>query len=156
MKARQKMLKCSCALQEQQSINNLTNNFMSQQKLQWTTVKRKVNDLIPFDQNPRTLSHKQEDDLKTSLTKYNLVEIPAINTNNQIIAGHQRIKVLQLLGRGDEEIEVRLPNRKLTEKEYKEYLLRSNANTGDWDYNSLQNFDIGTLLDIGFNTSYVK
>ena len=65
--------------------------------LVWHTDRRRVNDLIPFEKNPRILTDKQLEDLKLSLQKFNLAEIPAINTDNKIIAGHQRIKVLQLL-----------------------------------------------------------
>lgn len=124
---------------------------MASTKLIWHTEKRRINDLIPWEKNPRSLSDKQLKDLKHSLKKFNLVEIPAIDTDNRIIAGHQRLKVLQLLGRGQEEIEVRAPNRKLTQAEYEQYLLTSNAVTGDWDFSKLKSFDIGLLLDIGFD-----
>ena len=120
-------------------------------KLIWHNEKRKVNDLLPFEKNPRQISDKQIYDLKRSLKKFNLVEVPAIDTDNKIIAGHQRIKVLQLLGRGDEEIDVRIPNRKLTPKEYEQYLLTSNAVTADWDFPKLQCFDTDLLLSIGFD-----
>lgn len=121
------------------------------QKLAWRTEKRLVKDLLPYEKNPRTISEKQIEDLKKSLKKFNLVEIPAVTLDGRIIAGHQRIKVLQLLGRGDEEIDVRIPNRKLTEKEYEQYLLTSNAVTADWDYEKLKSFDLDLLLDIGFS-----
>ncbi len=124
---------------------------MAKPSLLWHTAKRRVNDLVPWAKNPRTLSDKQLQDLKRSLKRFNLVEIPAIDTDNRIIAGHQRLKVLQLLGRGEEMVEVRVPNRKLTQKEYEEYLLTSNAVTGDWDFDKLKSFDIGVLLDIGFD-----
>ena len=124
---------------------------MSKTKLEWRTEKRFVKDLLPYEKNPRTISEKQIEDLKKSLKKFNLVEIPAIDTDGKIIAGHQRIKVLQVLGRENEEIDVRVPNRKLTEKEYEQYLLTSNAVGGDWDFEKLKSFDIGMLLDIGFS-----
>jgi DNA modification methylase len=124
---------------------------MPKQPLSWHTEKRRINNLIPFDRNPRQISDKQIGDLKRSLKKFNLVEIPAIDTDNRIIAGHQRLKVLQLLGRGEEQIEVRVPNRKLTQAEYEQYLLTSNAVTGDWNFEKLKSFDIGLLLDIGFD-----
>lgn len=123
---------------------------MKNAKLIWKTEKRKINDLVPYEKNPRTLSAEQERQLKDSLEKFNLVEIPAINTDGKIIAGHQRIKVMQLLGRGEETIEVRAPNRKLTASEFKEYLLRSNRNAGDWDWEMLKEFDIEQLMDVGF------
>ncbi|MDD3531459.1 MAG: DNA modification methylase [Candidatus Pacebacteria bacterium] len=123
------------------------------QKLTWATVRRRVNDLLPYQANPRQISDKQMEDLKKSLKKFNLVELPAIDTDNKIIAGHQRLKALQLLGRGEEEVEVRVPNRKLTKDEFERYLLTSNAVGGDWDFSKLKSFDIGTLLDIGFDES---
>ncbi len=120
------------------------------QKLVWRTEKRPVKELLPYEKNPRAISEKQLEDLKKSLKKFNLVEIPAIDKDGKIIAGHQRIKVLQLLGRENEEIDVRVPNRKLTEKEYEQYLLTSNAVSGDWDFEKLKVFDMDMLLNIGF------
>jgi ParB-like chromosome segregation protein Spo0J len=76
-------------------------------KLIWTTVQRKVSDLIPQEVNPRKISTKQMNDLKKSLNKYNLVEIPAVDLSGKILAGHQRVMAMQLLGRGDEVIHLR-------------------------------------------------
>ncbi len=121
-------------------------------KLQWHTVQKRVNDLIPQEVNPRIITDKQMSDLKKSLNKYNLVEIPAIDLTGKILAGHQRVRALQLLGRGEELIDVRIPNRKLTEKESKQYLIASNALGGDWDFESLKSFNLDILLDTGFDT----
>ncbi|OGG49288.1 hypothetical protein A2704_01150 [Candidatus Kaiserbacteria bacterium RIFCSPHIGHO2_01_FULL_54_36b] len=124
---------------------------MTTKSLQWRTEKRKVDDLVPHVKNPRTLSERQRSDLEASITKFNLVEIPAINTDNGVLAGHARLKIMQALGRGQEEIDVRVPSRKLTAKECEEYLLRSNRNTGSWDYELLKAFDTSFLLEIGFD-----
>jgi ParB-like chromosome segregation protein Spo0J len=70
-------------------------------KLSWTTVQKRVSDLIPQEINPRKITDKQLSDLKRSLKKFNLVEIPAVDSDGTILAGHQRIKALQLLGRGE-------------------------------------------------------
>lgn len=121
-------------------------------KLQWHTEQRKVDDLIPYEQNPRKLTERQLEQLKLSLEKFDLVEIPAIDLDNKIIAGHQRLRVLQLIGRGQGMIDVRVPNRKLTKEEFDEYLLRSNKNTGDWDWDMLaNNFNPDFLFEIGFS-----
>ncbi len=122
------------------------------QKLEWYTVRRKINNLILYDKNPRTLSKEQEKNLKKSLEQFNLVEIPAIDYDNKIIAGHQRIKVMQILGRGEEEIDVRISNRKLSKDEYERYLITSNAVTGSWDFDLLKDFDLDMLTDIGFDS----
>ena len=120
--------------------------------LVWHTEKRKIKDLIPYELNPRKLTEEQAEQIKKSLKKFNLVEIPVIDTDNKIIAGHQRIKILLLLGRSDEEIEVRVPNRKLYADEFKEYNLRSNKNTGEWDWNLLAGLDESFLADVGWSS----
>lgn len=120
-------------------------------KLSWKTIQKTVNDLVPQEINPRLITDKQMSDLTRSLKKYNLVEIPAIDTNGTILAGHQRIKALKLLGRGEELIDVRVPNRKLTEKESKEYLIASNKLGGDWDFELLKSFDFEALEFAGFD-----
>lgn len=56
-----------------------------------------------------------------------------------------------LIGRENEEIDVRVPSRKLTDAERKEYNLRSNKNTGDWDNEKLALFfDEEMLKEVGF------
>lgn len=121
------------------------------QELIWHTEQRKVNHLLPYSKNPRKISEKQMADLKKSLKKFNLVEIPAVDTDGKIIAGHQRVRALQLLDRGGELIEVRVPNRPLTQEEYDQYLITSNAVGGDWDFEKLKAFDFDLLLDLGFD-----
>ncbi|MFH1712446.1 MAG: DNA methyltransferase [Patescibacteria group bacterium] len=121
-------------------------------KLQWRTERRKVSDLVPNPNNPRAITPKQMNDLKRSLRKFNLAEIPVINTDNHVVAGHQRLLALQLLGRGEEHISVRVPSRKLTQKEYDQYLLSSNRIGGEWDWVKLaEYFDVGDLLASGFD-----
>lgn len=97
------------------------------------------------------MSSKQIEDLKKSLKKFDLVELPVIDLDNKVIAGHQRLMVLKLLGRENETISVRLPNRKLTQNEYNQYLLTSNSVHGDWDFEKLKSFDLNFLLDVGFD-----
>lgn len=36
--------------------------------IEWHTETRKVDDLVPYDKNPRTLSEKQRKDLEASIT----------------------------------------------------------------------------------------
>ncbi|PIQ80219.1 MAG: hypothetical protein COV79_01645 [Parcubacteria group bacterium CG11_big_fil_rev_8_21_14_0_20_41_14] len=121
-------------------------------QLTWRTVDKKISDLVPNIKNPRTMSPKQTEDLKRSLKKFDLVELPVVDLDNKVIAGHQRLMVLKLLGREHDTIPVRIPNRKLTEKEYDQYLLSSNRIHGDWDWQALaDNFDIETLLVSGFD-----
>lgn len=132
-------------------------NYKNQMtRLNWSTQKKKVNDLLPYSKNPRQISKEQMTQLKKSLQKFNLAEVPCINTDGRIVAGHQRIKALQLLGRGDEFIDVRVPNRKLTKEEFDQYLISSNKITGEWDFEALKAFDLDILVDIGFSKTELE
>lgn len=120
-------------------------------KLAWHNEKRKLSDLIPVSYNPRKLSKKQAGDLRRSLENFNLAEVPVINTDNSLLAGHQRTKILADIEGNDFVIDVRVPNRKLTKAEADEYLIRSNKNSGEFDFDILDEcFDVDQLVDFGF------
>lgn len=129
---------------------------MRKSDLEFHTEKRKVNDLVPFEGNPRKMSELQVAFLRQSLERFGLAEIPVIDTDNVICAGHQRLRVLQLLGEGETVIDVRVPNRKMTEQEFNEYNLRSNQNRGDFDYEGLARYDLDFLAEIGFDKDELK
>jgi DNA modification methylase len=89
--------------------------------------------------------------LKQSFERFNLVEVPAVDTDGTILAGHQRVKVLIALGRGDEMVDVRVPNRKLTDEEAERYMIGSNSIHADWDYDLLKGFEPSLLVELGFD-----
>ncbi len=121
--------------------------------IKWRDEKRKLKDLIEFPHNPRSITNKQVEDLKQSLRKFGLVEPLAINTDNTILGGNQRKKIMQLIGSVDPdyEIDVRVPERKLNDDEAKELNIRLNKNVAQWDYDILANqFEVEELTDWGF------
>lgn len=121
-------------------------------QLVWSTARRRLGNLVPYKFNPRLATEKFKQTLTRLLKKFGLVEIPAIDLDGSILAGHQRIAALLALYGPDYEIEVRIPNRRLTEAERKEYLLASNRAHADWSYELLaEHFDIGTMLMSGFD-----
>lgn len=129
--------------------------------LEWYTVQRKVSELIPCDFNPRTITEDDLERLKKSLEKFNLVEIPVIDFDGVLLAGHQRVGVLFTLERGEDLIDVRIPNRKLTDEEFKEYMLRSNIHNGEFDWSKIEEFfqDIdldGIGMDLGAFDEFLK
>lgn len=119
-------------------------------KLTWHNEKRKPIDLIPWEKNPRILTEKVRHELQESLERFNVVEPPAINLDNRVVGGHQRLKLLILLGRGEEPTDVRVPNRTLTEAEFEELAIRLNKNVAEWNFKLLGEFDEKLLADIGF------
>lgn len=107
-------------------------------KLTWTTEKRKVKDLVPMEINPSKISAEQMKQLAINIERFNVVEIPVIDIDNTLITYHQRTKALIMIGRGEDEIDVRMPNRKLTEKEIKEYNLIANTHSGQFDMEKIE------------------
>ena len=126
-------------------------------KIDWRTKKIKISDLIPNPRNPREISKEQVSSLRKSLERFDLAEIPAVNLNNKILAGHQRIKILIEMNRGDELIDVRIPSRLLSESEELAYTVGSNKIAGEFDDDKLAlilneiklDFD---LTDLGFTS----
>lgn len=123
-------------------------------KLTWKTEKRLIKNLKLSDINPRKISKEQKEALQRSLEKFNLADIPVLNTDNTIISGNQRLQILYELGKGDEEIDVRVPSRKLTETELKEYMLIANTHAGVFDVELLEaHFED---VNIDFEIDFVK
>jgi DNA modification methylase len=122
------------------------NNHM--ERLQWNTEQRKVSDLIPLDFNPRKRNEEKQAKLVQSINDFNLVEIPVINLDNRIVAGQRRYEALYYAGRMSDVIDVRVPNRPLTEDEVKRYNLISNTHAGEWDFEKLEAEFAGIYRDI--------
>lgn len=124
---------------------------MNNTQLTWHTESRKVDSLLPHKKSPRKISKEQAERLKKSLENYGLVEIAAIDQDGTILAGHQRMKALQLMGQGDTMVDVRVPNRMLSDEEAERYMIGSNSIHGDWDFGLLKGFEMDLLIDLGFD-----
>ncbi len=122
-------------------------------KLTWHTEKRRLGDLIEWDKNPRQLKDHDAEHLKKSLDNFGVADPLIINTDNRIIGGHMRRRIMLQSGyKPDDLVDVRVPERELTEREAEELAIRLNKNTGDWDFDALaNNFELDDLLDWGFD-----
>lgn len=119
------------------------------EKIIWKNEIRKVADLIPSDYNPRKISLAKKEELKQSLEKLGMIIPIIINTNNRVVGGHQRLSLLADLG--VEEVDVRIPNRELTDAEEKEANLTTNISKGEFDWDKLlDNFSFDILSMAGF------
>jgi len=116
---------------------------------QWHLETRRIDELKPYEKNPRTLSQSQAIHLSDSVDRFGVIDKPVINLDNTIIGGHQRIEILK--AKGSTEVEVWVPDRQLDEKEIEELNIRLNRNNGEWDFDILGNqFEITDLLQWGF------
>lgn len=118
--------------------------------MEWKLQTRQLKELKSNEKNPRRLTKEQFSHLEKSLSKFGVCEPIVINTDNTIIGGHQRVRVLKKMGK--KEIEVYVPDEPIDQKDSDELNIRLNKNTGDWDYDILaNNWDVGQLVDWGFN-----
>ena len=118
--------------------------------MKWNLKTVNIEDLKPYEKNPRSLSERHHRLLSDALGKFGLVEKPIVNTDLTIIGGHQRIEIMSL--KGTKQIEVWFPEETLTEKDIEEFNIVLNKISGDWDYDTLANsFDVGDLLTWGFD-----
>lgn len=117
-------------------------------KLEWHTERRLVRDLTPAGKNPNINSDADFLKLKESIKRDGYVEIIVIDIDGRIAAGNHRHRALLELDMADTEIDVRVPNRKLTKKEFDRYLIASNALHGSWDFDVLREYDPELLMQL--------
>ncbi len=114
--------------------------------LVFVNARRTPNELVQFEKNPRKITAAKRKQLSDLVTRFGMISTPVVDADNRLVSGHQRVKVLQLLGRGGEPVDVRLASRKMTEAEFKEINLIENAKFGEWDADLLQQ-EFGEFLD---------
>lgn len=126
---------------------NLTNMIENNLEVkQWD-----IGDLIGAEYNPRKLSPEQKQTIKDSIARFGLVDPVLVNINKKrkgiIIGGHQRTMIARELGFK------KMPciELDLTLEKEKELNIRLNKNTGEFDFDLLQeHFDIDNLVEFGF------
>jgi ParB family chromosome partitioning protein len=118
----------------------------------WANERRKLADLLPWPRNPRQITKDQAKRLVESFDQFGQVETIAIGPDNGVYNGHQRLAVLAQQHGKDYEIEVRVASRALTEKEREKLtvFLHKGA-AGEWDWDTLSEFDTANLLEWGFS-----
>ena len=90
---------------------------MALKPLKWTNERRKLGDLVPWPRNPRQIKEAEAGRLLDSFNEFGQVETIAIGPDNEVYNGHQRLNVLMEQHGPDYEVDVRVSNRPLTEKE---------------------------------------
>lgn len=112
------------------------------EKLKWHTEQLTWEQMIPYEKNARKIKEVNRKSLDDSLNEFDVVEIPILDDDNVLIGGHQRRNRMITHGRGQELVDVRKPNRKLTEHEFKKLnlLLNSDKFKGEFDALMLNEF----------------
>lgn len=116
-------------------------------------VKLKLEDIIPYERNPRK-NDNAVDDVAESIRQTGYRAKIIVDENNVIIAGHTRWKALQKLGWKEAEVQRELD---MTEAQKRKYRLLDNkvAEKASWDY-ELLDWEMEDLdfegYDFGFDT----
>lgn len=126
---------------------------------EWTTIKFRLGDLQEWDKNPATIEEAEAEDLAESLDSlgYIIPFVAAAPPNGKkkipLVDGHQR-KAVDLKLRNtspDTLVDVRIPDRPLTEEQRAEAVVRLRKNVGHFVKEKL--FDLApheSLIDWGF------
>ena len=124
----------------------------------WKTVSIKLGSLVPWENNPVKISEHDAEELRRSLEKFGemiplIANAPLSNGKRRLIDGHQRrmVEMAADVWGPRTMVDVRVPDRMLTDKECEEASIRLRRNTGEFDINKLfGNFDSDDLLNYGF------
>lgn len=110
-------------------------------------------DLVPYENNSRTHSQQQVDQIKRSMTEFGFTNPILIDERNGIIAGHGRLQAAQELGIN---LVPTITLKGLTEAQRKAYVIADNqlALNAGWDLDALR-FEIESLNDEDFDLSLI-
>ena len=115
-----------------------------------------MSDLIPYEKNPRKITTQKKQQLTDLVERCGLISVPIIDQDGTLVSGHQRLKTLLILGRGEEDIDVRVATRKMTTDEFKEVMVIENAKFGEWDTALLKEEFVYLLADFDFGIDFAS
>ena len=122
---------------------------------EWECRKVKLNDILPNDKNPRTITKEKFERLKKKIEEVGFHSPIKVDNNGVILGGNQRYAALVDMGLGELEVPVMFPKFNLTEKERQEIIITDNVSDGEWDMDALANeFDIEDLADWGLDLDW--
>jgi len=116
--------------------------------INWTETTAAVSKLRPYERNPRRISKESYARLLLSLKEMGYHQRIVCQPDMRVIGGHQRIKALKELG--VKTVAILVPDRELTDAEYKRLLIQDNLPFGEFDADILSaDFEVSDLIDWG-------
>lgn len=120
--------------------------------INWTEKLVNIDELKPYERNPRTISKSAFQKLKASITDSGYHQRIIATPDLRVIGGHMRIKALQELG--IKNLTVLVPDRELTQAEFRRILVQDNLAFGDFDFEILgADFELEELKEWGMSDS---
>ena len=110
-------------------------------------------DLVPYENNSRTHSQQQVDQIKRSMSEFGFTNPILLDENNGIIAGHGRLQAAQELGT---KLVPTITLKGLTKAQRKAYVIADNqlALNAGWDFDALR-IEIEDLDSLDFDLNFL-
>lgn len=119
------------------------------EKFKWDMQRVSITVPRPNPNNPRTITKQEFEFLKNSISENGYTSKIICDKDFNVIGGHMRLLALKELGYT--EIDVLIPQFKLSKKQKDMIALQDNIQRGDWDSDKVANFyDLHELQQIGF------
>lgn len=111
--------------------------------IQWNAVKIQLGQLSMFSRNPRTITNEKYESLRKSLDELGIFRPFILDFDQRtVLGGNQRSKVLLEEFPTSHEVICMVPDRELTSKEKEKVVLMDNGHFGQWDFDTLANFEL--------------
>jgi ParB-like chromosome segregation protein Spo0J len=118
------------------------------QNVQWVQKDVHLNDLRPFENNPRTITETQYEKLKDSIKRDGYRTRIEATHDLRVCSGHQRLRALRELGY--ETIPVLVPSKPINDEAFMRIVVTSNVSNGVWDFDILSSlYEIEELRNLG-------
>lgn len=117
--------------------------------MEWKTEKRKLKDIHLLENNPRTISKENYERLGSDLKSVGNFKPIIIDKDGTILGGNQRYKKLIEENGENFEVEVSVPEKKLTENQRKKVIILDNKERGEDNIDILANEFEDILKELG-------
>ncbi len=105
--------------------------------IQWVEETRRLEELVPFERNPRQITESQFCKLKASLIEFGQFRPLLVTHDLRLAGGHQRITAMKLLGWTH--CRVSIPQQPITAELYRKLVIVDNISHGTFDMDILAN-----------------
>lgn len=123
-------------------------------KMEWEEKTVSITDLKPFEKNPREVTEGGMEKLRRSMLENGYHQRIACTRDFRVIGGHRRLDVLKEFG--FKKIKVVMPKRDITDKEFKQIMIRDNIEYFEFDVEiAVAEFGAENLVSWGMDAKFI-
>ena len=118
----------------------------------WEFEYRKLSDLIPNPDNPRTITKQNFERLQRKIKSLGFIMPIIVDNDDVVLSGNQRYAALVEMGYGEVEVPVMYPKFQLTKRQRDQAIITPNISDGAWNDDMVANlFQEEDLLEWGYD-----